>query len=271
MKSYAIFDEEGNRDTAIGYLFYYEKAEKFIIELCKDIDEWSAPLLFQKAVRDGIYTIPHSMSKRWVEERIIPSGRQNIGSILKNHKMQYYNEMTFLKLSNGRCAQDSCYIEEIPYEDIPSKIRDRSMLNVSECYSTSDGQLVCLFRDNTAQKVNLEKIVKKNPDVAYVLQNRQLLDSVKVGVGGYSVVFNDSIEVEVSDLREAGRKLPLSAEDFYGFVRKNVVDATQACDMIQCSRQNLSYMVKEGKIDPITTGVNTNLYTKGMVEKVMCD
>lgn len=101
MKSYAIYDEDLDRKTPIGYLFYYEKAKEFIIELCRDLDEWSAPLLFQGLVHRGIYTIPHEAARMWVEERVIPSGRQNIGSILKNHKMQSYNEMALLSLSKG--------------------------------------------------------------------------------------------------------------------------------------------------------------------------
>ena len=160
MKSYAIYDDELDRATAIGYLFYYEKAEKFIIELCSDLNEWSAPLLFQGLVRKGIYTIPHAISKLWVEERIIPSGRQNLGSILKNHKLQNYNEMAFLRLSEGRCAQDHCYIAAVEPQDIPADIMERSRRNVAECFPTKGGELICLFRDDTVRKVQPEKLVQ---------------------------------------------------------------------------------------------------------------
>lgn len=271
MKSYAIYDEELNRETPIGYLFYYEKAEKFIVELCKDLDEWSAPLLFQGFVKKKTYTIPHTVVKLWVEERIIPSGRQNIGSILKNHKLQNYSEMALLSLSKGRCSQDHCYIAEIAGSDIPEEIRERSRANVSECFPTGDGQIICMFGDNSVRKIDLEALTKQYKDVIHVLRSRRLLDSVKVGVGGYSVVFDDSIEVQVEDLKAAGKALSLSAEDFYGFVQRNVVDATQVCDMMQCTRQNLSYLVKEEKIAPIITGSKTNLYTRGTVEHIMND
>ena len=39
MKSCAIYDEGLDRIDPIGYLFYYEKSESFIIELCEDLDE----------------------------------------------------------------------------------------------------------------------------------------------------------------------------------------------------------------------------------------
>lgn len=269
MKSYAIYDEELDRAMPIGYLFYYEKAEKFIIELCRDVDEWSSPLLFQGLVRQGRYTIPHAISRMWVEERIIPCGRQNIGSIMKNHKLRDYSEIAFLNLSKGRCAQDGCYIAEVAYDDIPEEIKERSRGNVSECFPTGDDQIVCMFRDNTVSKVDLKQLKNGYKELVHVLQNRRLLDSVKVGVGGYSIIFNDSIEVEADALKRAGVVLPLSADDFYGFVQRNVVDATKVCDMMQCSRQNLAYLVNEEKIAPIITGTKANLYTRGAVEKVM--
>ena len=269
MKSYAIYDGELDRATAIGYLFYYEKTESFIIELCEDLDEWDAPLLFQGLVRKDIYTVSRDISLMWVKERVIPSGRQNIGSILKNHKMKKYSEMALLSLSKGRCSQDDCYIEEISETEIPENIKDRMRKNVWECFPTEDKQLVCMFKDNTVRKVDLARLVDKYKDILYVLKNRVLLDSVKVGVGGYSVVFNESVEIQAFDLREIGLLLPLAANDFYDFICRNVVDSTKACDMLQCSRQNLSYLVKEGKITPVIYGTKENMYLKGEIEKAV--
>lgn len=269
MKSYAIYDTDLDRVSAIGYVFYYEKAESFIIELCEDLDEWDAPLLFQGLVRKGIYTVSQDISLMWVKERVIPSGRQNIGSILKSHKMKRYSEMALLSLSKGRSSQDNCYIEEVPETEIPENIKDRMRKNVWECFPTEDKQLVCIFKDNTVRKVDLTRLVTKYKDISYVLKNRELLDSVKVGVGGYSVIFNESLEIQSLDLREIGLLLPLTANDFYDFVCRNVVDTTKACDMLQCSRQNLSYLVKEEKLKPIIYGTKENMYLKGEIERAM--
>ena len=269
MKSYAIYDEELDRVSAIGYLFYYEKSESFIIELCEDLDEWEAPLLFQRLIRNGIYTVSRDISLMWVKERVIPSGRQNIGSILKNHKLKEYNEMALLQLSKGRCSQDSCYIAEISEKEIPEKIQKRMGTNVLECFPTEDRQLICLFKDNTVRKIDLIRLTKQYKDISYVWKNKALLDSVKVGVGGYSVTFNESIEILYYDLISVGLLLPLTARDFYNFIRRNVVDTTKTCEMLQCSRQNLSYLVKEKKIEPIIYGTKENLYLKGEIERVM--
>ena len=270
MKSYAIYDEELDR-RLIGCLFYYKKSQSFIIELNEELDEWEAPLLFQRLVREKKYTVPREFSLMWVKERVIPSGRQNIGSILRNHKLKNYSEMALLRLSRGRCSQDNCYIEEIELEDIPDYVKERMRKNVCECFPTEDNQLVCLFYDDVVKKVELLRLIKQYKELIYVLKNRNLLDGVKVGTGGYSVIFNDSIEIQVSDLRAAGQTIPLTSGDFYNFVCRNVIDTTKTCDMLQCSRQNLSYLVKEKKITPIICGTKENLYLKGGVEKVMSE
>ena len=268
MKSYAIYDEDLDRSTAIGYLFYYEKAESFIIEMCDDLDEWEAPLLFQKFIREKRYTISRDVSFMWVKERVIPSGRQNIGSILKNHRLSSYNEMAFLNLSKGRCSQDSCYIVEISEEKIPENLLDRRKRNILECFPTEDNQLICLFKDDVVKKIDISLFREQYMEVSHILKNRALLESLKIGVGGYSIVFNDSIEIQSLDLRANGSTIPLTSKDFYNFVRRNVIDTTKTCDILQCSRQNLSYMIKEKKIKPIICGTKGNLYMKGEIDSL---
>ena len=75
-------------------------------------------------------------------------------------------------------------------------------------------------------------------------------------------------EIAASDLKEYGELLPLQASDFYGFVKKNILDTTNACLWIECSRQNLSYLVREKKVTPIIQGTKENLYTKGEISRL---
>ena len=266
MKSYAIYDKGLEWKKPIGYLLYYERAKAFIIELNEELDEWEAPLLFQGLVNKGIYTVPADISLMWVRERIIPSGRQNIGMILKNHKLREYSEMAFLALNNGRCIQDECYIVQITEEEISEDIKIRMSRNVAECFTTEDGGLLCMFKDDVVMKVDLQRLVEKYKKLLYILKIKEWRENVKIGVGGYSVLFNDTVEILASDLRKTGIVLPLSTSDFYNFIQRNIVSTSVVCEMMQCSRQNLAYMVKEGKVQPIISGTKENLYTKGQIE-----
>ncbi|MBE5881351.1 MAG: hypothetical protein E7289_03410 [Lachnospiraceae bacterium] len=269
MKSYAIYDADLNRKDAIGYLFYYEKAESFIIELCEDLDEWDAPLLFQGLVRQEIYTVSKEISLMWVKERVIPSGRQNIGMILKNYHLKKYSEIALLALSKGKSSQDACYLNIIAEEEIPENIKKRRKKNVQDCFVTRDRQLLCMFIDHMVRKIDLAEMIGKYKEVEHVLRNEEILHSVSIGVGGYTVSFGGVVEIPASELRESGVLLPLTTGDFYDFITTNVIDTTEVCDKMQCSRQNLSYMVNEGKIKPVIRGTKENLYLKGEVERKM--
>ena len=122
MKIFEIIDEENK--LLAGILLYYEKEGTCIIELPEYLDEWTAPLLFASYVKKKIYTIPRDISFLWVKERVIPSGRQNIKSILAQHHMESYDEMKFLEISAGRCSQDSLYIRKI--DDLPEFVKKKT-------------------------------------------------------------------------------------------------------------------------------------------------
>lgn len=267
MKIYAIKDEELNNRT-IGYLFHYEKAGEAIMELCDWLDEWSAPLLCQHLVRNKIYTVPREITMLWLRERVIPSGRQNIGLILKNANLKEYDEMALLKISKGRCSQDDCYISEVEIEEVESDIIERRKHNLSESFVAEDGQIICLYKDNTSWKVDLNKLVEYYPSLNSILNKRDLLETVKVGIGGYSIVFCDSIEIQAYHLREIGTQLPLSAKDFECYIQIDLIDTMSACEIMQCSRQNLSYFVKRKVIKPVIKGAKENIYTKGAIEEI---
>lgn len=61
----------------------------------------------------GIRTMNSDWSMRWVQSRIIPSSRQNIGEILRVNGMRSYDEHKLLLKNEGRSCQDEFYIEHM--------------------------------------------------------------------------------------------------------------------------------------------------------------
>ena len=98
-----------------------------------------------------------------------------------------------------------------------------------------------------------------------------LLESLKIGVGGYSIVFNYSIEVPTFELRKIGIDLPLTSGDLLNFARRNLLGTTQTCNKMECSRQNLDYLVKMNKIQPIIIETKERLYLKGDIEVIISE
>lgn len=264
MKIYEILDCEEKR--SIGVLLYYEQKKECIIELQENLDEWTAPLLFSSLVKKNIYTVPRDLSFLWVKERVIPSGRQNISAILKNHKLESYDEMKFLELSKGKCSQDSLYIKKI--DTLPEYVISREKRNIVDCVACDEYVLLCFFMDDVVKKIDLNRLSNLD-DVDKILKNNKLFQSCEVGAGGYFITFNDSIDIAAGVLYEMGVTIPLSRNDFMCFARNNLLDTSECCNILGCSRQNVSYMVKQEQLSAIKENVKGNLYLKGDVLRNM--
>lgn len=262
MKIYEIMDEE--LACRLGVLLYYDKSQTFLIELEEYLDEWTAPLLFSGFVKRKQYTIPRDISLLWVRERIIPPSRQNIAMILKTHHLKEYDEMKFLELSGGRCAQDALYIRKLT--QLPHYVQERQKRNLKECCALSRNVILCIFADGSVQRVDLSSM-KDTSGIDKILRNESLFASVCVGTGGYYATFADSIDISADMLYKTGKKIGLSAGELYMVMKRELMDTTEACDLLQNSRQNLSYLAKQKRLLPVKEGVRGNLYLKGDVIK----
>lgn len=262
MKSYEIYDNDNGIE--IGCLLYYERDKCFIVELKDTLDEWNAPLLFCSYVKKGIYTIPRDISLLWVRERIIPSERQNISMILKNHKLKEYDEMKFMEISEGRSSQDGMFIKRI--DILPGFVKNRMEKNLSCVFATEDRKCICFFADGTARRIDLRDM-NEVPLTDKIINNESLFKSICLGAGGYYLTFNDSIDIPAWMLYNAGVSLNVTKAEFVAFVENGILDTTETGKILSCSRQNISYMVKNKQISPIKKEVMGNLYLKDDVLK----
>ena len=119
MKIFAIRNEEDENRKDLGYLIYYEKPRRFYIELPDDADPWETPLILSSCLKRGEKTISAYWSKVWVQQRIIPSDRQNLGRILKDNGLDSYDEFKLLTMTDGRCSQDYYYITAVSEKNLP--------------------------------------------------------------------------------------------------------------------------------------------------------
>ena len=133
-------------------------------------------------------------------------------------------------------------------------------LKITRCY--------VFFADETMKKIELNTM-EDVEDLKKVINNERLYQSGKVGTGGYYITFNDSIDIQASVLYEAGELIPLKLSDFKVFMQKNMLDTTESCNLLECSRQNISYMVNQQKLTPVKEEVRGNLYLKGDVLRTM--
>jgi ABC-type ATPase with predicted acetyltransferase domain len=90
---------------------YYDPGKKLfnlVIDKAADVKQMPASLWVYAS--SGKYDLSHADSLDWVKDRIIPEGRQNIQSILRNAKMDEYDEFKMLRYTKGKCVQDDLYV-----------------------------------------------------------------------------------------------------------------------------------------------------------------
>lgn len=260
MKIYEIIDAE--EKMSIGCLLCFEKEKSVIIELQENLDEWTAPLLFVNAVKKGRFTIGRDLSRTWIRGRIVPGDRQNISSILANSGMKMYDEISLLVKASGKCSQDSLYIKKI--NALPQYVCNRMQHNLVECVPCGNYSLLCFFADGMVKKISLMEL-KENAKIQKLMSNGEVYRSAHIAAGGYCVTFNDTIDIEAYEMYGLGTEIPLSLDDFMTFVKANVLDSSECCAIMECSRQNLTNYLSKKALVPIKQDVKGNLYTKGNI------
>ena len=97
----------------MGILNYDNDIKSYTIDIPENVDEKEIPFMLALVVKNGDRKVNPEWSKKWVQSRIIPSSRQNIGEILRVNGMNSYDEHTLLIKNEGRSCQDEFYLVKI--------------------------------------------------------------------------------------------------------------------------------------------------------------
>ncbi len=108
---YAI--KRNNQNKIIAILNYDEQSKSYTIDIPEDTTEKEAPFMLSLFLKKGIRHMDSEWSMKWVQSRLIPSSRQNIGEILRVNGMYSYDEHKMLLKNEGRSCQDEFYIQHI--------------------------------------------------------------------------------------------------------------------------------------------------------------
>ena len=111
LKKYAV--KRNKSDKVFAILNYDEDKKEYTIDIPDDISTKEAPFMLGLLMKKGYRHIGPEWSFKWVQCRVTPSSRQNIGEILRKNGMRRYDEHELLLRSQGRCCQDEFYIEAI--------------------------------------------------------------------------------------------------------------------------------------------------------------
>ena len=180
MKIFAIRDETMSEQVDLAYLLYYESEKRFYIELPENADPLETPLILSSFVKRGEKTVNSYWSKLWVQQRIVPTDRQNLGQILKDNHLKEYDEFELLMLAKGRCAQDDYYLAPIEEDQLPKEILQRFQRRIEDVVPLDDYCLLVFFRDGSVRKCNLKDHFQKTKAFQILLNREEYFNSYKV-------------------------------------------------------------------------------------------
>lgn len=267
MKIFAIRDESAAEQVDLAYLLYYEMEKRFYIELPEKADPWETPLLLSSFVKNGETSVNSYWSKMWVQQRIVPTDRQNLGQVLKDNNLKEYDEFDLLMLSMGRCAQDDYYLVEIEETQLPEYLQKRFAKRIEDIVPLDDYSLLVFFRDGAVKKCSIKEHYEHTPPFQVLFRNENYFYAVNLQPGGHGVEWDVNLSVSAATLYRIGRKVPLTVADFRNFVVHRVVNAAEAAEILNCSRQNIEYLTRTGKLHPIKSSGKNTLYLKSEVLK----
>lgn len=267
MKIFVIRDETAEVQKDLAYLLYYEVEKRFYIELPEHADPWETPLLLDAYAKRGETTVNSYWSKIWVQQRIIPTDRQNIAEILRDNHLDEYDEFSLLMLAMGRCAQDDYYLVPVDEKDLPAEIVKRFSMRIEDVLPLEENCLLVFFRDGTVKKCDMTKHFEKTQALRVLLEKPEYFEHVQMQTGGYGVAWDVNMTVSDSVLYRMGKRVPLTAADFRNFAANRVVNASEAAEILGCSRQNVMDLTKRGKLHPIKTSGKSTLYLKSEILK----
>ena len=210
MKIYAIRDESVQEQKDLAYLLYYGREKQFYIELPENADAWETPLLLDSFVKRGETTVNSYWSKIWVQQRIVPIDRQNIGEILRDNHLKEYDEYELLMLAMGRCAQDDYYLVPINEKELPEEITRRFSKRIEDVLPLENHCLLVFFRDGVVKKCDLQKHFEKTKTFQVLLKKPDYFQYVQMQTGGYGVAWDVNMTISDTMLYRIGKSVPLT-------------------------------------------------------------
>ena len=235
----------------------------------KSYEAWELPFILHEFAQRGQLTIGSSWALCWVESRIAPPERQNLGEILRENGLSDYDELRLLELSEGRCSQDGCYLVPVAHEQLPEWYREREEGRLADVFALADFRLMAVFRTGEARVCAARELFGGQRAFARVLSDAEVFARVRPLPGGHGAGWGSSLSVSAEELRHTGTQLPLDARDVRTLVSQAVCDSAEAAQLLDCTRQNISDLVRRNKLTPLESGGRNALFLRSDVLRRM--
>lgn len=265
MRTFALKDSSDRERETLAVLTFYERDREFYFDMPQGADPWAVPLVLSSYAARGIWEVGPEWSRRWVESRVVPSNRQNLGEVLRANGLDDYDEFALLVLTGGRNSQDDCYLEPLEAGLEPAWFADRESRRIADAVPLDGARMALAFRDGVTRVCNVGDIAGKDAALARVTRDEGLFARATVGAGGRCVRWGTTCRLADSALRAAGEELPISWGDVGRIASAALVDAAETAALLGCSRQNVNALASRRSLRPVKVGPKCTLFLRADV------
>lgn len=266
MKIFAIKDDTLSLKGPLGYLIYCESARAFYIEIDETIEPRFLPPLLSSFAAKHIRSIDRFWSRRFVQYRIVPPDRQNIGLVLRDNGLKEYDEYALLMRAEGRCEQDDCYLEEVTMEELPDYLNLRWQNRIVEVIPLKVPELLVFYAKGDAKRVNVQALAGRECQPYLADQDR--FDKVAIQPGGFGIEWSERAYISYRELL-VGDSVPLTVPELNRYLQHRLVNAAEAGQLLGCSRQNIDDLMRRNKLHPLRKDAKYKLFSRAEVENRM--
>lgn len=265
MKRFALHDATREDQDALALLECYERERQYYFELPPDSDPWDLPFILHEFARRDVLTVDARWSLQWVQSRLVPPERQNLGEVLRANGLDAYDELRLLELTGGRCSQDDCYLVPLAQDHLPAWYQGRVSTRVLDVFPLERFRLLVSFRDGATALCDIAELLSRERSFARVVSDEDVFKRATAQVGGHGVRWGGSLLISCDSLRKYGRHIELSASDIADLASQATLDTAEVARLMGCSRQNVSDLVRRGKLVPLKVSSRGPLFLRSDV------
>lgn len=265
MRLFVLRNRASETAEVLALLECYERSESFFFELAPQADPWELPFILHEFAQRGSLTVDAAWSRRWVQSRLVPPERQNLGEVLRENGLASYDELKLLELTGGRCSQDECYLEPVVREQVPAWYKEREKSRLADVYALGGRRLMAAYRDGAVLVCDVRGLFEARRPFARLLKEETAFLRVSLQAGGHGAQWGSTLALSAAELRQIGQPLPLDTGDVALLVSQAVCDTAEAAQLLGCTRQNVSDLVRRGRLVPLKESGRTTLFLRAEI------
>lgn len=133
------------------------------------------------------------------------------------------------------------------------------IIKIKRITALSDMKLLVEFKNGINKLYDVHRLMDSY-DYFKPLEDPELFRKASADYNGSGVIWNEDLDVSEWELWNNGVEIPLTADDLSQYLQNNHIGTSEVCNLLGCSRQNVDFLMKTGKIKPVMQLKNNKLF-----------